>query len=494
MNYLSYINAKDCLLSIQDKLTPDDQKLRSDYLLQLTGVDFFDDSLLSDYDIDSPEKAKCHFHFGLLLAYVITKSKFVEKQLFDNYEFNANDFLNFVSLLGFYSLQKPKELYKLIIEEAKTIGFSKVLSESSGCCYDYEVAEVEFFNCLVSCTIEVVSLCLKYVDTDKESKQILKNCVLDKNKDLFITTLIKSKADYNHVATVLFFFTSISSMIKMCAHWLGIEKGGAGNNTNDYISVYDVLFDSNSINMPNNQRILVQLISPWEKQDSEPDLLQDWFAAYATIAATDAFFLSLHNYISSVASDITAVIKATDFIQNDPRLKKLYYLITSKRIDLIDYTPLELKTLVNFKNKYINRLILPKSIGGKKDVKEYFLSNKNGVDEDYCWNLYEKLVEYNLLDYNLETLSSFVYRMDKHYNCEEEPTKITWRGSNITELYNLVYWFAGGVDTRLWNKMGRFFIDSNGKEINTIGITGQAKSLTVRMEKIIKEFTAEFGE
>ena len=125
MNYLSYINAKDCLLSIQDKLTPDDQKLRSDYLLQLTGVDFFDDSLLSDYDIDSPEKAKCHFHFGLLLAYVITKSKFVEKQLFDNYEFNAND-------LGFTLYKSPRNFISLSLKRQKQLGSPRYLVRVRG--------------------------------------------------------------------------------------------------------------------------------------------------------------------------------------------------------------------------------------------------------------------------------------------------------------------------------------------------------------------------
>lgn len=323
-----------------------------------------------------------------------------------------------------------------------------------------------------------ISLCFKYIEADEETEQILKNSLLDRKEDLFVETLMKSNVDFGNVASALMAISLLKPLAKLLPH--------VASPSCDELSINDVLYFPMSNAMPTKDQANLKLLLDLKKPNCASGLNIDWFALYSQIVRRDYFYLYIHNIISNSCTDVDAVIKMSEYIQHDPTLKDAYQRINSGELNVLEASSLELETLVSFRKKFIDRLILPRAIEGKRKPKEYFVSNKV-FRLEFVKNLYFALVEGGLLSYDDATYYSFVCRMDKSYKGEKDPDIIIWRGQP-RELYHLIYWFVDDGDGRLWAKTAEFFVNSDGQKYKTNGVKNQAVSPTPRMEKILKEF------
>lgn len=410
---------------------------------------------------------------------------FVEKEIFQNNDFDPAVFLNQTSSLGVFSIKWFRKIDKLLVAELKSISLSRLLSQGF-CGRKDSICKVEFYDCLTTCSPRAISICINYIDADAETKQILEKCIHKRDEDLFIDTLINSGADYSNVACALMFFLSMKPILKTLPHF-------AEEANDDEVSIIDVLCYPNSNYASITEQVNLKSVFDWKKSlDIKQYNNIDWFALYSLAARRDYFYLYLHYIISNYCTDIDAVIKMSEFIQNNPDLRNAYERIESDELDVQEASSLELDTLVNFRKKFIDRLILPRAIEGKKKPTEYFVSNKE-FRLEFVKNLYFTLVEERMLSYDDATYYSFVYRMDKRYKGEKDPDIIIWRGQR-RELYHLIYWFVDEGDGRLWAKTAKFFVDKDGQKLKTNGVKNQAVTPTIRMERILKEFQAKFGQ
>lgn len=462
-----------------------DEELLDQFALDFVGEDYF--TVNSKYNrldvIDDPKIAEYHFSWAVIMAYGMTKSEFVEKQFFEEGKFSPAEFLNEACALGCASLNWYREFDKLLVNEICSVSFSRLLSEGVRG-FNSNTSEVDFYDCLVSSSPRTISFCFKYVDADEEIKQILKNSLLDRNEDLFIETLMKSGAEFSHVASALMAISILKPLARILPH--------VASPSSDELSINDVLCYPISSAMPTKEQVNLKMLYDWKKPNCAADPNIDWFALYSQIVRRDYFYLYIHNIISNSCTDVDAVIKMTEYIQHDPTLKDKYQRINSGELNVLEASSLELETLVSFRKKFIDRLILPRAIEGKKKPKEYFVSNKV-FRLEFVKNLYFALVEGGLLSYDDATYYSFVCRMDKSYKGEKDPDIIIWRGQP-RELYHLIYWFVDDGDGRLWAKTAEFFVNSDGQKYKTNGVKNQAVSPTPRMEKILKEFQAKFSQ
>ena len=484
-----YSETREVFLDCLDKLPSDDEKLLDQFVMDLKLEDYF--SVNSSYNrlskFDSPKVFEYHFNVSLLIAYGLTKSEFVEKEIFQNNDFAPAEFFNEASSFGVLSLNWNRVFDKLLVAELKSVSFSRLLSQGVNGRKDLvcNVCMVEFFDCLTTCSPRTRSLCIKYIDTDAETKQILEKCIHKKDEDLFIDTLINSGADYSYVASVLMLFSSIKPIMQTLPRL-------AGEASDDDASVLDVLCYPNSNYASIKELASVKSVFDWKNSNENKHNSIDWFILYSHSARRDYYYLSLHNIISNICTDIDAVIKMSEYIQSNPDLRNAYERIESGELDVLEASSPELDTLVNFRKKFIDKLILPRAIEGKKKPTEYFESNRV-FGLEFVKHLYFTLVEGRLLSYDDATYYSFVYRMDNSYKGEKDPDIIIWRGQP-RELYYLICWFVDEGDGRKWKKTADFFICSDGQKLKTNGVLNQAETPTTRMKKILKEFQAIFGE
>jgi hypothetical protein len=373
-----------------------------------------------------------------------------------------------------------KDWYKLVINELKSVSFSKMLSDGSRM-VNHEVSEVEFYDCLTTCSPRTMSLCLTHVDTDAETKRTLKDYLLDGNEDQFITTLIKSKANFAHVASVLSLFCAIRPLAAILSVYESSTPIGSGEE----LSAYELLFKPYIESMPNEDLRSMRSIIDWKQSNYTENKNKDWFIAYSHAARCDSYFLFLHSVVSQFCNDVESSMKLSEYIQNDKYLKDIYNGIVNDYIDVLCYNPNGLETLLNYRKEFIDGLVLPLNVEGKKDSEEYYDSNRK-PDLNFCKKMYFALVENNLLSYDVTTYYSFVYRTCRKYRGEEAPNRIVWWGQP-KDLYYLIYWFVDGANGKVWKKTKSFFIDSNGNEFHTNGVKNQADKPTPLMEKLIKE-------
>lgn len=166
MDYTSYDIAKDIFLSSLDKLPSEDNEQLTLYLLDFIGKDYFAaNSAYNRHTIESPKVAEYHYKLGLWVAYALTHSQFIQKLAFENKDFCPAEFLNAVSYFCYLWLgSMRKDWHKLVINELKSVSFSKMLSDGSRM-VNNEVSEVEFYDCLTTCSPRTMSLFLTHVDT-----------------------------------------------------------------------------------------------------------------------------------------------------------------------------------------------------------------------------------------------------------------------------------------------------------------------------------------
>ena len=496
LNISSYLNALDTFKNCISKLPSSDEELLDQFVLDFIGGDYL--TVNSNYGrldlMEAPEVYEVlygdpkfyeyHFSWAVIMAYGMTKSEYVEKQFFDKGLFSPAEFLNEACALGYMSLNYCREFDKLFVNEMRSVSLSRLLSEGVGGFQNNSASEVDLYDCLVLSSPRTISLCFKYIDTDEKTKQTLKNCLFDRDEDLFVETLMKSGVRFSRVASALMTIFLLKPIARISAH--------IASPSSDELSINDVLCYPISNAMPTKEQINLKLLFDWQKPNCVADPNIDWFALYSWLTRRDYYFLYLHNMISNSCTDIDAVIKMTEYIQHDPDLKDAYQRINLGELNVFEISSLELDTLVNFRKKFINKLILPRAIEGKKNPKEYFVSNKV-FRLEFIKNLYFTLVEGGLLSYDDTTYYSFVCRMDKSYKGEKDPAIIVWRGQP-RELYHLIYWFVDDGDGRLWAKTADFFVNSDGQKFKTNGVKNQAVTPTLRMEKILKEFQAKFGQ
>ena len=481
INLWCYNNARDVFLDCLDKLPSNDLKLLDQFIMDLKLEDYFyvNSSYNRILNLDHPKVLEYHFNVSLYIAYGLTKSEFIEKEIFNNNDFDPAEFINEASSFGVLSLNWNREFDKLFVAELKSVSFSRLLSQGvkgrKG-----NVCKIEFYDCLTTCSPRVISLCIKYIDTDEETKQILEKAIHIKDEDLFIDTLINSGADYSNVASILKAFLSIRPIMQTLPH--------VAEEASDEVSVLDVLCYPNSDDASIKELVSVKSIHDWKNSNDNKSYNIDWFILYSYLARHDYYYLSLHNIINNSCTDIDAVIKLSEFIQSNPNLRNAYERIESGELDALEARTPELDTLINFRSKFLDRLKLPKAINGNKGKDEYFDSVRD-INKEHCIQFYYKLVEYELLSYDTDTFYAFVYRTDRKYIGEDTPQMIVWRGDD-RELYCFVSWFVNDRIGKLRKKTVEFFIKPDGTHFKNNGVKNQGVNRTERMEKLIKELEA----
>lgn len=409
----------------------------------------------------------------------------VNSTLLYNKFFNENinsitpsEFINFAGFLKLctmmYEIKKSGLL--IIIEKAHaSISLNRMIKSFKR--QDFtckrKISVVEYCDLLKTFKQKDAITLLEQIEAPSDIQYKIISTFIDNINDTneLYKLLKRPNVDFQYSAMLTYFLNVINKHVLMCVN---IRK--CPNNPHDpiledkHINIDDIpipykeifLYD-NFFNIPN------------------VDYFRTFSDLYDNIIKIYAFFVKE----ITLFTDIENIKRMRTVLLSMPSFKS----IADIKINDFDfysyYSPC--KPLDEFKELFVTDFELPTQIKSKKDINEYFTTNRIFTTTQ-CKQLYGLLHKYKLVDYEEETFESFIYRMCK-YNFDIEPQKIIWFGKQ-SELCQFLHWFCDGGDNRLWKKMVLFYKMHDDSEIKTNGVLNKVKNRTERLAKLIKEFEA----
>ena len=413
----------------------------------------------------------------VLVSYIVSVPE-LYKKFFRDDTLTPSEFLNVVYFYEMMSVCKGSfiKLIDLFTNAYKGISLEKLVQsvdEEELADLD-DISEVEFYDSINKFGTRSVTLIIDQVETSRETKNDLKNSVLDDDEDTFFKICRQNDVDFKKagwIAKVWYSFNAMGSLLKALQN----------NNTFPEEEFSNTIADKNLYSDDFSSEMAYDILSVATSDNEDAPLCMDFYELYRNICITEGYIIAMYKKMKSLSTSVKAMKELGDYIMSE--YNNLYEVVTIDNFNTCRYRvcrPLDM-----FRDMFMTQLQLPLKSGKKKDKREYYEANRN-QDQQSCIEIYKVLVKNDLLAYDEETFYSFIYRMSCDYQGDKEPIQIAWKGK-ACELYQFIWWFSGdGGDTRLWSKNAKFFYLSNGEPIKTNGVKNQAIALTKRMEAIIK--------
>ena len=435
------------------------------------------------------------FDLSIIIAYTATYIPTSDNKIFKNEQHSHLIFYNAAYLWGYLSLFS-KDFYELIFHFVKEINkislsnlFEKDWDED-----EEELSEAELYALLVDMRLTELSIIINNIHADKETKNIIKKAILDKDENTFIETLFRANTNANRIGEIVELFSLLKEMRLFLLNipsfdelHFSMSAEKAIQMINDFINAdKDYVLDDNELeivesiysfihnnNLTNNKLI--------------PDI--DWSYLFLCHGKVLASILYYHQHLRTITKSIKDSIDTDQIINNWPYTKWLNEEIISGRIIPVEFDNL-IEPLTDFHNKFCKKLELPDNINdkgkSKKSPEEYLDSNRT-IDKKFCIEVYYALVDEHLLRLDNMTFYSFIYRMCFDYKGKDEPIQMEWLG-RYSELATFIWWFCDGSVSCIWEKTKKFFILPGNKIFNTKGALNGTNSQSKKIKRVIEKF------
>ncbi len=413
----------------------------------------------------------------VLVSYIVSVPE-LYKKLFRDDTLTPSDFLNVVYFYEMMSVCKGSyiKLIDLFTNAYKGLSLEKLaqsVDEEELADLD-DISEVDFYDSINKFGTRSATLIIDQVQASRETKNSLKNSVLDDDEDTFFKICRQNDVDFKRagwIAKVWYSFNAIGTLLKALQ----------SNNTFPEEEYSNIIGDKNLYSDEKSSEMAYDILSVATSDNEDAPFCMDFYELYREIGIVEGYMVAMYKKMKSLSTSVTAMKELGDYIMSE--YNHLYNVVTIDNYDTCRYRIC--KPLDMFRDMFLTQLQLPLNSGKKKDKREFYEANRN-QDQQSCIEIYKVLVKNDLLSYDEDTFYSFIYRMSFDYQGDKEPTQIEWKGK-ACELYQLIWWFSGdGADTRLWSKNAMFFYLSNGEPIKTNGVKNQAIAPTKRMEAVFK--------
>ena len=450
------------------------------------GADFFD----TDFEHEENFQVYCRYMYDLcsLYAFCTINIPDYNKKCFIDEDIAHSVFYNIAYFWGFLSLfdEPTISLCKAFGKEISNLSIPKIL-QYNWSLNSNTVSEADVYDFLSTQSLRQLSVILTYIDTSDNVKNILKKCIISKDEDLFIKTIIESNININNISVLVSLIPSLefyASTIQFVDKIL--------NEGNPYWVETGELFhfiEQRNIIVSKEEFDIISDLLSFTPSDIKNKLCipnLNWNYLYNNVVSFKAIVLYLHQHLKYVSNSFEVVSQIDNIIGRSRHLNFLNEAILSGETDPTEYI-IEDEALTLFRNLFITLSPLPKNtLSGPKDTKKYIESGRDKQDYMSCTKIYKALAKAHMLSFDDETHYSFVYRFSKDYEGKDEPKPITWLGEP-RELYEFIYWFENNGDSSPWKKGEEFFVKPDGSLYKMKGRTTRARKLSPRMTSIIKE-------
>lgn len=442
----------------------------------------FDEYESSDNSFTYIDAARAYYT-SLLLVHCTTHINNVDRVLFrDKALLTYSEFLNITQYFGYMAhLLHPEtqKFFSLFSKEMENVSLERIMQSDSIASNLFSLSEYGLFDTLCSLGRREQSTLIEFLETDRETKARLKKAIYDGDEETFADTIIDNNIVFDRCATVGKLYKSIKQQMPLLCDITHIE----GYTRDEMVSVVDQIIEDPSLGIEQEESSLLYSLRSYITGDMEnaPDI--DWSYVSKLVYNTEALYVWSHRELSHLSTDARTVSAMNDFIEQSEYYKNIDECLCGGMSceEYSNESPFE----QDFRKKFISQLELPHSIQQKKESKDYINSNRI-VDRHYAQRVYSILAEEGLLRYNEDTFYSFVYRLSHDYRGEQEPGLIVWYGQT-RDLYYFLNWYCEGGDSRMWKKMTQFFTTASGEPLKTNGVINQAKTPSIRMEKVISK-------
>lgn len=410
--------------------------------------------------------------------------------------------------LSFYN-KDYWNLIKLISNTFKYISLDTIIdnyiNEET---FSHSLTEYELYNFLQKVNSNEAFKIINLIDADSQLVNQLKQNLFKSNENEFVETIINNNINWEYAGSVIEEYESISYMKKYCQHIMDnctflfkdeeeIDKRDSciGEVYKKQLIAVHYLDEEEFYNLTK----LYEFEKNISTEENKERFTYSKFNELNGISLYSLFFNHIKSIIylfhkkKKIFFNIDDIIEIQSLIDSNEILKQEESKLIKNNFNLaISDVPYN-EILEEFKSKFIDKTyILPSDpFGKKKSSNEYFYS-RFGIKIENVQSVYESLyyilVNKQLLKWDNEICSSFLYRTVQNYKPKEfTPIPITWYGQT-RDLIALVYHLFS-EDSRLPSKINRFFISPNGEKYPTNGIKNQAMSQTELIKSVIKEFS-----
>ena len=396
-------------------------------------------------------------------------------------------------------------LIKLISNSFKYISLDTIIDNyTNEEAFSHSLTEYELYNFLQKVNSNEAFKIINLIDADSQLVNQLKQNLFKSNENEFVKIIINNNINWEDAGLVIEEYESISYIKKYCQYIMDnflfkdeeeIDKG------NSYVGeIYNKQFIAHLDEKEfYNLTKAYQLEKNISTEENKERFVLSKFNELDGISLYSLFFNHIKTIIyifhkkKKIFFNIDDIIEIQSLIDSNEILKQEESKLIKNNFNLaISDVPYN-EILEEFKSKFIDKTdILPSdSFGKKKSSNEYFYS-RFGIKIENVQSVYESLyyilVNKQLLKWDNEICSSFLYRTVQNYKPKEfTPIPITWYGQT-RDLIALVYHLFS-EDSRLPSKINRFFISPNGEKYPTNGIKNQAMSQTKLIKSVIEEFS-----
>lgn len=412
----------------------------------------------------------------------------------NNYNITPADFYQFTYFLNTIILNHKAEYLNIIkysyaiissVSELTIVENPFVPSEDIS--KEDELQEDEIFGIISGLSLDIAVRVIGHLGIDRELKQELKKYIITEDLKGFVEFSVRNNIDFSPIESICFslLLKNIYTVLENQFEFLTLEKKfkdistELNCNNNHFINYIgelqpEIAREINAFKLGEDG-----LENYFDGQPQNYILDRTWKSIYiSTMIASMMKALCPHNEI---------VVNWNKTVQSDSLLTAIERDYTIKDLDKIP--AFVIQPLEEFKARFISEQKLPPSNATPKGEKAYFSGNKIW-DEGVMLILYKLLAENGLISWDTSACFSFLYRMTFQYRPSIESTDrllrpIFWCGEK-RELLSVVYYFHDG-DTRIWNKLSKFFCDQNGEPIKLpAGAKNSAILTTERIDKILR--------
>ena len=422
--------------------------------------------------------------------YLVNYPKLLNK-VFNEDSFTPKDFLNYAYIAPLFLHSKDKQsFYEQMKTVIQDVSLKRIVHngnegrvDEKERSVDESYSEIDFYDILQSLDRKDAILILQSVQASRDMKDRLKNALEEKNESAFFKICRDPNVDFQES-----YYNAL-----IWYHICGIQRNNSYYSEGQTLeAIRDLINDPYSIHHP---LCINDIFSSLSKGEVSSEVNME--ELYNFILLGDKVMIDIFKEGKQLFTNADAVMNLDDFIISSPYFSELYKIDGFENIVKCDYGTI--KPFEDFKNMFLIPKQAPQSADEPKKMtfdqlppmnqrnedKDAHYSLDKELDKDLCLNIYNVLVENELLEYAPKIAESFMFRFSKECNTEFEPIKLVWKGS-IHELYQFVYCVADN-SSKITKKTYDFFSLSNGEEIKTTSAVKYAeRAMSDRMIEVFQ--------
>lgn len=436
---------------------PDEKKQKVQEQIDMYLSDDFDTYEMSEGDGCTHQDFCYMDQVAILHAIYLNNSPGLYSKVFKDDSLSPNEFLNIayfyevMTIVSSDSFQKLCPLYIQIIEGLSLKKLLQGIREDSSIGTD-DMSEVDFYDQLQGLNIRDLTLLIELIDAERETKNLLKKCVIDSDENTFFLVCREQNIDFQKPAAVAYFWNSLLMCKDLFSHII--------NEDTQIETAFDAVMNNEKVEIDEATFDLYDSLKKLTSPTVEGVPVTDFYEQYKHFTLTEALVVACCKELKKYSINVESFDQLEEVIASDS-----YYNMLSETISLDDFDTKNYRVcqpLIEFKDTFLTQKTLPKSVPGEKSVTDYYDSN-NVFSLLELLSIYKLLVKYDMVDTEDDTFYSLIFRLSNKYQGENAPSIIAWRGEP-NDLYYFVEWFTGGSAAgKKWDKTAKFFMFADGR-------------------------------